>query len=190
MLQQPRPKPKEEFALVLDFLQHGYADDPRPIHRKEPIIQALGKSFFTLLELVPLPDTSFKAYDEVYIGEGKRDKIAYIKSALFSEKLTQTAKTEMPFIVQKIIEDNEPRFIEFINKSGPISLRSHQLEILPGIGKKHAEALIAERQKEPFKSFEDIKQRCPAISDIRKVLVQRILDELDNKDRYRLFVRA
>jgi len=189
MLQQ-KPRAREEYAIVLDFLQHGYAEDSRPFHRKEAIVQAIGKSFFTLLELVPAQGVALKPYDEIYIGEGKRDKISYIKGTLPFYRLTQTAKSEVNFIIEKIVEANEDKFVEFINKAGPISLRAHMLELLPGIGKRHAEDLLKEREKAPFASFEDIKKRVSAVPDPKKLIVQRILDELEGKDRYRLFVRA
>ncbi len=190
MITPQRPRQREEYAVVLDFLQHGYADDPRPLHRKEPIIQAIGKSFFTLLELVPIEGVGLKPFDEVYIGEGKRDKVSFIRAALFPNKLTQTARSTMPATVEKLVSDNEARFVEFYNKAGPVSLRTHQLELLPGIGRRHCEELLAERQKSPFVSFDDIKKRVSAISDARKAIVQRILDEVEGKDRFRLFVRA
>jgi len=190
VLPQRPQRAREEYAVVLDFLQHGYADDPRPLHRKEPIVQAIGKSFFTLLELVPREGISLRPFDEVYIGEGERDKISFIRAALFPDKLTQTAKSTIPAIVEKLVSDSEAKFIEFYNKAGPVSLRTHQLELLPGIGRRHSEELLAERQKAPFVSFEDIKKRVSAISDARKAIVQRILDEIDGKDRFRLFVRA
>lgn len=187
---QQRPRMREEYAVVLDVLQHGYADDSRPFHRKEPVVQAIGKSFFTLLELVPAEGIKLKPYDEVYIGEGKRDKISYIRGTLFASRLTQTAKNELNFVIEKIVLTNEAKFIEFINKAGPISLRAHMLELLPGIGKKHSEELLKERTKALFTNFDDVKKRVTAISDPIKVIVQRIMDEIEGKDRYRLFVRA
>ena len=191
MVLPPRPqRAREEYAIVLDFLQHGYADDPRPLHRKEPIIQAIGKSFFTLLELVPAEGVQLKPFDEVYIGDGKRDKVSYIRSALFPDKLTQTAKSTLPAIVEKLVSDNEAKFVEYYNKAGPVSLRTHQLELLPGIGRRHSEELLKARAEKPFTSFEDIKARVSSISDARKVIVQRILDEIEGKDRFRLFVRV
>ncbi|MBS3064254.1 MAG: DUF655 domain-containing protein [DPANN group archaeon] len=185
-----KQRAREEHCIVLDFLQHGYADDSRPLHKKEPIVQAIGKNFFTLLELVPAPGIKLKPYDEVYIGEGKRDTISYIKGMLWASKLTQTAKNELPFVVEKIVENNEPIFIEFFNKAGPISLRAHQLEVLPGVGKKHAAEIIKAREEKLFESFDDIKTRVTAISDPKKTIVNRILAELEGKDRFRLFVRA
>lgn len=187
---QQRQRIREEHAVVLDYLRHGYSEDSRPFHKKEPIVQAIGKDHFTLLELVPAPSAALKPHDEVYIGEGKRDKISYIKAGLPMLKLTQTARTELPFVIERMVDKNEERFVEFFNKAGPISLRAHQLELLPGVGKRHAKEILAERQSRPFVNFDDIKKRVSAVPDPRKAVVQRILAELEGKDRYRLFVRV
>lgn len=187
---QQKQRIREENAVVLDFLRHGYSEDSRPFHKKEAIVQAIGKDHFTLLELVPAPSTALKPHDEVYIGEGKRDRISYIKAGLALVKLTQTAKTELPFIVEKLVTLNEEKFVEFFNKAGSISLRAHQLELLPGVGKRHSKELLAERKDKPFVSFDDVKKRVSAIPDPKKVIIQRIIAELQGKDRYRLFVRV
>ncbi len=181
---------KEEYAIVLDFLKNGYPADSRPLHQKESIIQALGKDHFTLFELVPKPSVHLKPHDEVYVGEGERDQIAWIKGILSSEKLTQTAKNELKYIVQTLVENNEEKFANFFNYSGPISLRAHTLELLPGIGKRHAKELLEEREVRPFVSFEDIKKRVSSVPDPKKLIIRRILEELEEKDRFKLFVRV
>ncbi len=181
---------KEENAIVLDFLKNGYSEDSRPFHQREPIVQAIGSKHFILLELVPQKDIQLHQHDEVYIGDGVRKEISYIKGTLKIEKLTQAAKTELPHVIEKIIDKNPDKFIEFFNKCGAISLRAHQLELLPGVGKRHAREIIEERSIEPFISFEDIKTRVKSISDPKKLIIQRIIDELNEKDRYKLFVRA
>ena len=135
-----------------------------------------------------MPTVQLKPHDEVYIGEGKRDKISYIKGTLSPDRLTHTARAELPSVIQRIVEANEKLFVQFINNAGPISLRAHQLELLPGVGRKHAQSLIDERKKKPFESFDDMRARVPSV-DPRKVIVDRILAELEDKDRHRLFVR-
>jgi putative nucleotide binding protein len=62
------------------------------------------------------------------------------------------------------------------------------LELLPGVGRKHSQALLDERQKKPFESFDDIRKRVPAV-DPKKAIIERIMEELQEKDRHRLFVR-
>lgn len=180
---------KEEIAIVLDYLKGGYVDDIRPFHQKEPIAQALGRDHFTLLELVPRTGVQLSPYDEAYIGEGKREKIKYIKRAIPYSKLTQTAKTELPFIIQKLVETNEKKFVDFYNYSNPISVRAHQLELLPGLGKKQAAKILEERDIKPFKNFNDIKQRVSFIPNPEKAIIDRILLEIEGHERHRLFVR-
>ena len=107
-----------------------------------PIIQAVGVTNFTILELVPKKDVHLKSGDQVYIGDGKRDHIHHINGRIPISKLTNTAKGELAIIIKMLIEINEEQFVEFFNKSQPLSMRMHQLELLPGLGKKHMWEII------------------------------------------------
>jgi putative nucleotide binding protein len=179
---------KEEFAVVLDFLPHGYPFDPRPSHRKSAIVQAIGKTHFTLLELVPKKDVFLQPLAEVYIGEGKRDQIHHIVGKLTVDRLTATAKTELEFIVKDLVHKNEQRFVDFINTARPLTTRMHQLELLPGVGKKHMWEILEVRDKAPFKNFNDIKERVKLMPDPEKAIIKRILAELDGNEKHKVFV--
>jgi len=178
---------KEEYAVVLDFLPNGHPFDNKPGYLKSPIAQALGKDHFVLLELVPKKGNFLQPHEDVYIGEGKRDKIHHIYGKIEYERLTETAKEELNFIIEELVKKNEQRFIEFFNKAGPINTRRHQLELLPGIGKKHMWEILERRKEEDFKSFEDIKNRVKLMPDPEKTIAKRILVELKGEDRYNLF---
>jgi len=180
---------REEIAIVLDFLPHGYPFDKRPMHRKTPIVQAIGKKHFSLLEIIPKKEVNLQPNEEVYIGEGKRDQIHHIVGKIPLERLTHTARGELDFVIEKLVKENEQMVVDFFNKAGPISTRMHQIELLPGIGKKHMWEVIEERKEKPFESFEDIKTRVKLIPDPIKSVVRRIIEELDNKDKYKIFVR-
>ncbi len=179
---------KEESAIVLDFLPHGYPFDPRPSHRKSPIVQAIGKTHFTLLELVPKKEVFLQPLAEVYIGEGKRDQIHHIVGKLPMEKLTATAKTELEFVVKDIVHKNEQRFVDFLNSAKPLTTRMHQLELLPGVGKKHMWEILEVREKQPFKSFNDIKERVKLMPDPEKAIIKRVLAELSGTEKHKVFV--
>ena len=97
---------KEEYAVVLDFLPNGYPYDNRPSHLKTPIAQAIGKTRFVLLELVPKKEIFLKPHDDVYIGEGKRDKVHHILGRISIDKLTSTARSELDYIVKALVEKN------------------------------------------------------------------------------------
>jgi putative nucleotide binding protein len=180
---------REEHAIVLDFLPHGYPFDNRPSHRKTPVAQAISKKNFTLLELVPKKDITLQPNQEVYIGDGKREEIHHVSGRLQLSKLTGTARSELDHIIKGLVKANETKFVEFFNKAGPISTRRHQIELLPGIGKKHMWEIIEERREKDFESFEDIKARVSLIPDPVKSVIRRILMELNEEDKYKIFTR-
>jgi len=180
---------KEEYAVVLDFLPNGYPLDKSASYKKTPIVQTIGKTNFVLLELVPKPGVHLKAGDEVYIGAGKRDHIHHINGKIPLAKLTATANGELEFVLKTLIETHPDRFIEFFNKSMPLSMRMHQLELLPGLGKKHMWEIVEERQSKPFESFADLRARIKLMPDPEKTVLRRIMLELEGGEKYNIFVR-
>ncbi|MBW2983897.1 DUF655 domain-containing protein [Candidatus Woesearchaeota archaeon] len=179
---------KEETVVVLDFLPNGYPFDTRPIYQKTAIAQAIGKEHFVLLELAPKKDIHLQPYEEVYIGEGKRDKVHHIVGKLPIDKLTATAKSELEYVIKDIVNKDEKRFVDFFNKAQPLSTRMHQIELLPGVGKKHMWQIIDARKEKQFESFKDIKKRVKLMPDPEKAIIRRILLELQGKEKHRLFV--
>ena len=179
---------KEETAIVLDFLRNGYPFDSRPMHLKTPIVQSIGKEHFVLLELVPKKGIHLQPHEEVYIGEGKRDKIHHIIGKLSLDKLTATAKNELDYTIKEIVKKNEKRFVDFFNKAQPLSTRMHQLELLPGLGKKHMWEIVERRGEEPFKDFDDLKKRVKLMPDPENVIIKRIMKELEETEKHKIFV--
>ena len=176
-------KEKEEKALVLDYLPYGY-----PLEKKMmPIAQAVGVKNLTLLEIVPRRGIKLDPNEEVYIGEGKRDKVYYILGRLKFDKLTETGKSILKEFIDKQIKDNEQKFVDFFNTADPINTRLHQLELLPGFGKKHTIAIIEERKKKPFKDLEDLKKRVSNLPDPKNAISKRITSEISGQERYNLF---
>jgi len=175
---------KDEWAVVLDFLSHGHYGMDRP----QPVAQVLGEEFFSILEVIIRDDTIPKAGERLYIGDSRRDKVKYIRERIKPDDLTAAGKDELIKAVERIVKAHEARFVEFFNKSGQVTNRMHQLELLPGVGKKHLWALIDERKAKPFATFDDIKKRIPLLPDPEKMMVKRILLETEDKDKYRLFV--
>ena len=175
---------KEEYAIILEFLPNGY-----PLEKKMmPIAQAIGKNNLTLLELVPRRGVSLKIGQEVYIRDDKRPEIYYIFGRLKREKLTESAKTQLQEFISQIVNESEKRFVEFFNKAEAINKRIHQLELLPGLGKKHMQEIIKQRQEKEFESFEDLKKRVQNLPDPKKIIEKRIFKELTELERHNLFV--
>jgi putative nucleotide binding protein len=178
---------KEINALVLDVLLKGHPDDPRPIFKREPVIQAIGIEQFKLLELVP-NKVEIQIHDLVYIGDGDRDKIERVKRRISYEELTHTALLELPFVIEQLVKEHEADYISFFNKSISISQKLHMLHLLPGIGKKLMWEILEAREKKPFTSFLDISTRIKSIPHPEKMVIARIMEELQDPDiKYHVF---
>ena len=175
---------KEEHAIILDYLPYGY-----PLEKKMmPIAQAIGTKNFVLLQLIPRRGIKLEIDEEVYIGDGRRDKIYYILGKLPENKLTETAKQQLQTFVEKQVAENEAKFIEFFNKAEAINTRLHQFELLPGFGKKHTDALLSERNKRLFESLSDIKKRVSNLPDPKKAVEKRLIEEITGREKYFLFI--
>ena len=178
----------EEYAYVIDYLAYG-RPGARPGYRAGALVQVVGEEFFTLLEAIVKEGVVLKPYDRVYVGKDPREKITYIIGRIGYEELTSTAKMELSPTVEKIVLNREKWFINFFNRTQAITPRMHALELVPGIGKKYMWQIVNEREREPFKSFDDLQQRANMPSPA-KLVTKRILEELSGESKYRLFTRA
>ncbi len=183
-----RADKKEVEAIVLDFLQWGYASDRRPLNQRDPVILAVGTDQFKLLELIAKKDRAVNLHDTVYIGDRERPDIERVKRRVSYAELTPTAKGELEPVVEEIVGASEGRFVEFYNTAVPISLKMHMLNLLPGFGKKTLTDTLSERAKKPFESFEDIRTRVKTLQKPEKFIRERIMLELENpEEKYHLF---
>lgn len=194
-IDNPKPK-KEEEVIILDYLKFGYVNPDRPTTRGMPIAQTIGVDKFTLIEVTPKDGIDLEIHDKVYIGPGKRDKVNRVKGLLDFEKLTATSRIELEYAIKDIINGKEEEYVKFFNEIDPLSIKLHKLELIPGIGKKHMNMILEEREKEPFKSFEDLKTRVPLLGDPVELLAKRVVLELDTtqvkrgKKKYYLFTQV
>jgi len=176
---------RDDYAVVLDFLPQGKAERS---FKRIPIAQVIGEKYFSLLEVVPRKDKVFSIGERVYIGENFRDKVDHISRKIIYDWLTPTAKSNLLDILEKIVLNDEKKFLNFFNTAEPLNTRMHKLETLPKIGKKHLKEIIAEREKEPFKSLKDIQKRVKNLSDPSKLIAEKIIEEIKGESKYYLFV--
>ena len=182
-----RPPKREEVARVLDYLPYGRTPDTRS-YQKQPLVQAVGETNFVLMEMTPKEGVVPVAGTRVYIGSGSRDVIDHVNRRIEYIELSNSAKLELPFEIQTIVLEDEPRFIRYFNEAGPITTRMHALELLPGIGKKLMWAVLNERKKGPFKSFVELMERVKGLHNPEKLITKRVEDELmDDRIKYRVF---
>ncbi len=183
-----REKKRETHVHVLDYLPYGHPEDSRPVYQKKPLVQAVGEAKFVLMELSPKKDKIPAVYERVYIGEGERDVIDHVIKRLRYTELTQTAKVELSYILEKMVKEDEERFIRAFNEAKPITTRLHTLDLLPGIGKKLMWAIVEEKEKGKFSSFEDLTKRVKGLHHPEKIIAKRIEEEIMEENmKYKIF---
>lgn len=173
----------------MDYLQHGRPVTDKPRHLALPTVQVIGESYFTLLEAEVRAGTQAALHERIYIGRERREKINRIIGRIGYNDLTANAKAELLPVLEKLITNQEQRFVSFFNNSQAITPRMHALELLPGIGKKSMWQVINAREKKSFSSFKDIQDRT-SLGDPGRVIAKRILEELSGGEKYRIFSRA
>ena len=178
----------EDYVRILDHLPQGHPERSR--FEREPIAYAIGEDEFKLFELVPKEGATLMAGYRAYIGKEaeKRDAIQHVKRRVGFDELTTAAQNEVPLIVQQVVKEKEERFVRFFNDAQAITTRFHMLELLPGLGKKTMWAILEERKKGPFKSFEDMAKRVSMVHHPEKLIAKRIEMEIaDPTQKYHLF---
>ncbi|MFD1515572.1 DUF655 domain-containing protein [Halomarina rubra] len=174
-------------AVVLDVLPHGRADDDRPRYQKQPLAYALGVDDFRLYECVVADGADVSFGDRIDVHG---DEVTTVSRVSF-EDLSGSARSEVQYAVEDIVDEDEQRFVNHYNEAQPITLRLHQLNLLPGIGEKLRDNIVDQRRRQPFESFDDLDERVKGLHDPKKVIVERILEEIREDDlKYRSFVTA
>jgi len=177
-------------AVVLDYLPHGRADDDRPQYRTSPVAYALDADRFRLLAVEFDDDVGLSIGDELVV-DPPADGATRIRTVGHGE-LSGGAQSELAYVVEDMVTDEQvDRFVEFYQEAGPITLRLHQLNLLPGIGEKLRNAITDAREREPFTDFEDVEARVDGLHDPADKVVERIMAEIREPDeqKYHLFAR-
>lgn len=189
MSESETDRPTVRRAVVLDYLAHGTSDDGRPQYEKSPAGYAMDVDDFTLYEVAFDEDVRLTIGTTVTVDPpGEREVVSACRPVEYDE-LSSGAQTELEYVVRDLLEEEEQRFVDFYNEAQPITLRLHQLNLLPGIGEKLRNAIIDERKRGPFESFEDLEERVSGLHDPEEIIVERILEELQDRElKYRTFV--
>ena len=143
----------EDYAYVLDVLPEGRPDSKRRF-RREPLVYGLGIEEFKIFDMQPVAGAAINIGDKCYIGKETEDRtqIDHVRARVNYSDLTHTAQSELSFVLDEIVKDNEEKFIQFYNHAGPISRRYHSLELIPGLGKKTMNLIVSNR---PYKTFKE-----------------------------------
>lgn len=182
-------KKYEEYAIVLDVIPAD-RNRRRDKYKGEPIVQALGEYWLTILEIIPEDDNAIMLQDVIALSKEDRNQIKTIIGRVPYENLTKISELQLPIAIEEVIEKQSKRFMSFLNKASSISLRLHQLHLLKGVGPKSLTSILDERKILPFTSYDEFEERTK-VKDIRALLKDRILEEITTDDiKHRLFTRT
>ncbi len=173
---------KDEYAYVLEYLPYGMSDSKD----RHPSAVILTESL-SLLVAALKKEVNVETGKKVYIGENKRDEIHHIIGRITPDKLSESARETLRELVHKAVHENEKKYLGIINTLGPVNVRLHALELIPGLGKKLTQKLLEERKKKPFESYNELDERLQLSSNIARGIESRILEEMENKDKYKIF---
>ena len=167
------PRKYEEYAYVLDFNERGKSITVRG--RQGIIITAIGEDRLTLLEVLGVPNSTFEVGEKIFIGKEGRTKVLSVLGKMDYVRISPPAQTELPGVVEKIVNENEKKFVDYLNNAQPLTPRIHALELIPGVGKIYMKAMLEERDKKKFDSFEDLQQRSGFKEPVKQI-TKRILE--------------
>ncbi|MHA1838735.1 MAG: DUF655 domain-containing protein [Candidatus Ranarchaeia archaeon] len=170
-------------AIVLDFMPEGKSIG-KPTG---PLAQAIGEAQFTFYELSLASTVSLQPKQFISLNEKVSSNYIIKRKVITYDELTDSALKMLEPCITIIVETNEERYVNFFNRAMPITTRLHQLELLPGVGKKYLWDIIRQRKIRQFTSFEDLTERVK-ISDPKKAIIRRILLELKHQEKYYLFI--
>ena len=105
-------------------------------------------------------------------------RISFVQIPLGTEYTLEETLTNL-------VKEQEQKFVKFFNEARPITVKLHQLTLIPGIGQKRMWTILDARKVKLFDSFKDFEIRAGV--DPVPMLVKRLQQELTGNERYYLF---
>ena len=114
------------------------------------------------------------------IDHSKRDVVQDILGFARIRDLSNSASTELPIVIQQIIEDSPEVFVQqFFNRAGNLSLKMHAFELLSGVGSKKALEMVASRGRVGWESFAQLNEDCGI--NAPELLAKRFVSEIEDR---------
>jgi putative nucleotide binding protein len=186
-----KKKPRPRFTdigegIVLDFYPQGKSFSRKRSEDYNPLAVIVTTKFFQFFDVIFSRGVICAVKERLMISP-RNKRILRVQQIQYNQ-LSSSALNILPNILNEAISTFESRYISFLNQAHPLTTQMHQLQLLPGIGHKRLWVILEERKKAPFKSFKDFTEKT-GISDPLSMFTNRILTELENSPKYRLFTK-
>jgi len=93
--------------------------------------------------------------------------------------LSPSVLSELPEIIASILRDAPERCLGFYNRAGPLSLKMHSYELLPGIGSKKAQEMVEARGRTGWTEISALDEACNI--DSANLLANRLIEEMNDE---------
>lgn len=112
------------------------------------------------------------------LPDDESSEIAMILGRGRFRDLPNTAQLSLVDVVKQILGDNPKPSLTFYNRAGPVSLKFHAFQLLPGIGPSKAKKMMQSRTSMGWFSFEEVNEACEI--DSLQLIAERLVEELED----------
>ena len=169
--EKPDPLLKVEWCRVIEHPEAG------------GVIVVVTEPALHVIRLRPKPNSGLQAVGaRIFMGidHSKREVVQDILGFARIRDLSNGASTELPIIIQQIIEDSPEVFVQqFFNRAGNLSLKMHAFELLSGVGSKKALEMVASRGRVGWESFAQLDEDCGI--NAAELLAKRFVSEIEDR---------
>ena len=169
--EKPDPLLKVEWCRVIEHPEAG------------GVIVVVTEPALHVIRLRPKPNSGLQAVgSRIFMGidHSKREVVQDILGFARIRDLSNGASTELPIVIQQIIEDSPEVFVQqFFNRAGNLSLKMHAFELLSGVGSKKALEMVASRGRVGWESFAQLNEDCGI--NAPELLAKRFVSEIEDR---------
>ena len=109
-------------------------------------------------------------------SEESEGEVSQILGTTRHRELPTSAQNSLHEVLSDMVSANPKPLLDFYNKAGPVSLKFHAFQLLPGIGPSKAQQMVKSRKREGWMTIEEVDEAC-AIESL-ELFVGRLVDEL------------
>lgn len=186
---KPKKSEHEPKGIIIeiyeDFLPAGVKSSGG-YRKRFQVVTVVGTQKFSILRIYMKKHLNTIAMGDTIDLEEHRNNFQLVKK-LRSSEWSSTLKDEIMDCVAKIVKNEEVKFVDFFNKAHLITTKLHQLKLLPTVGEKRVVQILKIRDQQEFISYDDIQERLGM--DPVEIISKRILEELENDEKYVLFTK-
>ena len=157
---------EEETGLrILDI------QDRRPIGHE---VQCISEPSLFILRTRVTEVTGISVGERVDLPSGNIGALSEVRL----KDLSGSSQQELVGALSNSIREDQDRHISFYNSAGPMSLKFHAFQLLPGIGNSKAIQMVQQRGLSGWATFEEVDEAC-GIESVR-LLAERYVKEMED----------